>query len=414
MPYELLVSRIDGRRWAAVRQDGETLELRVEPNDDRPRSGRILRARVSKVLPGMQAAFVDLGGERGAFLHASALPPVATAGSPPPIEQRLREGEVVTVQVEREALRGKGARVTCRLSVPGTSLVLMPGGRGVAAVSRRIRDRAERSRLAQLLARLPGEDDGWIARTAARGQPPETLCAEAEWLLACWRKACSSASATGAGKLPCVVLREPGFVEELLAGVPEEELHEIVLDDAADRQALLDGLVARSSSLVTRVRLHSSTDAPLFVAAGVAPDLDRALRRRVWLRSGGYLVIEETEALVSIDVNTGKHTGKTDLERTVLRTNLEAAAEVPRQLRLRGLGGIVVVDMIDMEAEDHRAAVLERLRTALRDDPARTRVAGVDEFGLVVLTRKATRPGLLELATERCPSCRGSGRLRSP
>jgi len=410
MLIELYVSRYRGRLWVARREDGRTTELRVEPHDGRPRTGRVLRARVSKVIPGIQAAFVDLGGERDAFLHASELPAWDPPAAAPPIQQRLREGEALIVQVDREERRRKGARITARPAIAGRYLVLLPGQPGVA-VSRRIPDREERRRLAQLLERMPDEGGGWIARTVACGVGRATLAAEAENILRGWTDAVSAAEKSK--KLPVLVLREPDLLEEILRELPSVGVESIVVDEADDRQRMIERLAGTDPDLAARVRLHPDRDTPLFTATGIASEIDKALRCRVWLRSGGYVVIEETEALVSIDVNTGKNIGRRDFEQTVLETNLEAAVEIPRQLRLRGLGGIVVVDMIDMKEAASRTAVLERFREALQADPARTRVTGLDDIGLITLTRKALRSSLGDLVTASCPTCYGNGRVRT-
>ncbi|HXV75095.1 MAG TPA: Rne/Rng family ribonuclease [Candidatus Polarisedimenticolaceae bacterium] len=409
MSVELFASRIDRRLSVAVREDGRLVELRVEPDGDEPRSGRILRARVTKVLPGLEAAFVDVGGERGAFLHASELPPWEPPDAAPPIERRLHEGQVLTVQVEREAVGEKGARLTCRLALPGPALVLLPGV-GSLAVSRRIPQREERARLSRLLEQLPRSAGGWIARTAASGRELPALAAEAASLVERWRDAQQRAGAPNA-RLPVVLLREPSLLEQTVQDIPADRLARIVVDDETDRATLLRASPPLDAALARRIETYAGRDS-LFANAGIDAEIDRALRPRVWLRSGGYIVIEETEALVSIDVNTAKHTGRTDLEQTVLETNLEAADEVARQLRLRGLGGIIVIDMIDMSEPDSRQRVVERFRRALLADPARTRVVGLSELGLLELTRQSKRPGLARQLTERCGACNGSGRRR--
>jgi len=407
MSSELFLSRIDGRLWAALREDGSTVEVRVEPLDDVPRAGRILKARVSNVLSGIQSAFLEIGAERGAYLHAGDLVFPGEPSSPSPIQDRLKEGRELLVQVEREGRGSKGARVTCFLTIPGRLLVLLPWGT-TRAVSRRIRDRAERDRLQSILESLPSEESGWIARTSAAGADARRLESEASRLVDQWRELRDGLDGISS---PGLVLREPDLLQETLRDSPTVVLERILVDDPVDRERAIEYLREIDPLTASKVGLYTEK-APLFETYGISATIDRALRRRVWLKSGGYLVIEETEALVSVDVNTGKFLGKHDLEQTLLRTNIEAAREIPRQLRLRGLGGIVVVDLIDMREPESREEVLSIFCEGLARDPARTRVVGLSDLGLLQLTRKRTRPGLAEQLTRICGACRGRGRVR--
>ncbi len=408
MSSELFLSRSAGRLWTALREQGRTVELRVERLDEVSGLGRIVKGRVTNILPGMQSAFVDIGAEQGAFLHARELTLPGECGARAPIQHRLREGRELLVQVEREERGAKGARVSCDITLPGRLLVLLPMS-SHRAVSRRIHADDQRERLRGILEGLPGERTGWVARTAAESAGEEQLHAEAERLLASWQGAHARIDRVSA---PATVLREPDLLVEVLRDAPAADLERIVLDDAEDRQRAIDFLLPIDPRTAAKLRLHSGP-ASVFEAEGLASEIEKALRRRVWLKSGGYLVIEATEALVSIDVNTGKYVGKQDPEQTILRTNLEAAREIPRQLRLRGLGGIVVIDLIDMRDARSRQAVLAAFAEQIAHDPARTRVAGLSELGLLELTRKWTRPGLADLLTRPCPTCRGDGQVRS-
>lgn len=407
MSHDLLFSRIDGRQWMARREDGSIVEIRAEQDDDEVHSGCIVKGRVSNVLPGIQSAFLDIGGDRSVFLHANDLTSTDDARSTAPIQDRLREGNEVVVQVVREGRGGKRARVSCNLTIPGRMLVLVPGITR-NAVSRRIPDYDERARIQAILEDLPTEDCGWIARTAAVGADPERLGHEAERMLDAWRGLRARSEESPA---PAVLLREPDLLTEVLRDSASESLDGIVLDDVGDRQRALDFLRSVDPVAASKIRLHTG-EVGLFEAEGVDAEIDKALRPRVWLKSGGYLVIEETEALVSIDVNTGKFLGKSDFEETVLRTNREAAREIARQLRLRGLGGIIVVDLIDMRGREHRDDVLALFEEQLRKDPARTRVEGISELGLLQLTRKWSRPGIAHQLTRPCGECQGRGRVR--
>jgi ribonuclease G len=437
MPSELFVSRFGGHLWAALREDGQTVELRVERQEDAPRVGRIVKARVTKVLPGLQSAFLDVGLERDAFLHVAdlllpgeeapadgtpalagaeddgaeddagdAAPSRAVRGAP--IQDRLRPGREILVQVAREGFGSKGPRVTCFVSLPGRYLVYLPQ-MAQGGVSRRIADPEERTRLRAALDGLLEVPGAFIARTAAAGADTDLLRADALLLLEAWRGCLRRAERATA---PSVVHADLDLLHRLLRDAPREGLDRIVVEGIEDRERAVAYLADVDPVLAASVRLHAGP-APLFESHGLDEDVERALRPRVWLRSGGTLVIEPTEALVAIDVNTGKFVGRGQLEETVLRTNLEAAEEIARQLRLRDLGGIVVVDFIDMELPESKRRVLEALEAALAKDRARTKIVGLSDLGLVQLTRKRTRRGIAAALTRPCPCCAGLGRVKA-
>jgi ribonuclease G len=405
--YELLFSRIEGRLWMARREDDSIVELRAEQDDDEVHSGCIVKGRVANVLPGIQSAFLDIPGDRSVFLHASDLSAYGEQKPSVPIQDRLREGNEVVVQVVREGRGGKRARVTCNLTIPGRMLVLVPN---IArnAVSRRIPDYDERARVQQILEELPSDECGWIARTSAEGADEQLLGLEAERLLDAWR---DLRKRTAELPAPAILLPEADLLTEILRDSPTGSLSGIFFDNLDDRQRALDFLRNVDPVAASKLRLHVG-EVGLFEAEGVNAEIDKMLRPRVWLKSGGYLVIEETEALVSIDVNTGKFLGKGDFEQTVLRTNREAAREIARQLRLRGLGGIIVVDLIDMRSDEDRREVVSVLEKELRRDPARTRVVGISDLGLLQLTRKWSRSGVAHQLTRPCGECQGQGRVR--
>ncbi|MBZ5637895.1 MAG: Rne/Rng family ribonuclease [Acidobacteriia bacterium] len=448
MASELLVSRLGGMTWAALREDGATVELRVEREGDRGAVGRIVKGRVTRVLPGIQSAFLDVGSGRDAFLHVgdlmlpgerpSELVPEAELEIAPtgdddaeeseegddlvrgdprprpkvragPIEDRLREGRELLVQVAREGIGTKGARVTCFVALPGRYLVYMPQ-LSFRGISRKITDAEERTRLRAVLDALPPSPGGFIVRTAGEGAEETAFRADAAMLRAEWEVIQERAAACHA---PSVVHTELDLLLRLLRDAPRQGLDRIVLDDPDYHDRAIAYLSTLAPALAVRVRLHAGP-APLLESFGIDQEIERALRPKVWLRSGGYLVIQQTEALVSIDVNTGKFVGTSRPEETVLRTNLEAAAEIGRQLRLRDLGGIIVVDFIDMESPENRKQVLDALEAALRRDRARTKVVGLSELGLVQLTRKRTRPGVAASLTRSCPLCGGHGRVKAP
>ena len=397
MSSELLASRIGERLWTALREAGRTVELHVEAEgSDEPRAERIVKARITGEAPHLRAVFADVGGSRAALVDAQDLP-----------IDGLRSGRELVVQIRREGRGGRGPRASAHPTVAGRGLVLLPGA-GRRTVSRRIDDEAERARLGSLLARLPPPDAGWIARAAAQGRAEDELRAEAERLAARWAAARDEIARRAA---PAILLEEPGLLEQQLRDAPPEGFSRIVVDDERDRRVALAWLRVHDPARLASVALHAARTG-LFEACGVDLELERALARSVALPSGGELVIEETEALVAVDVNTAEAPGVgADPEQTYLSTNREAAVEIARQLRLRGLGGIVVVDFIDMRRKASGEAVLAELRAALRTDPVRTKIAALDPLGLVALTREARRPGLASRVTRACGACGGTGRL---
>ncbi len=439
---ELLVSRTGGRTSTALREDGVTVELRVEDAKTGLAVGDVVKARVVKVLPGIQSAFLDAGQERSAFLHVAELllpgeaPPVDTLGAAaedgseggegeadaplfgqrqriapagPPIQDRLKEGRELVVQVVREAIGGKGPRVTCFVTLPGRYLVHAPH-MPFRGVSRRIHDPDERLRLRDILAALPAAPGGFIVRTAGAGAKASAFEADARVLRRTWsaiERRIPEATAPG------ILHSDLDLFLRSLRDAGEGSLDRIVVDDLLLYEAGLSYLRDLDSPLASRLSRHGGPES-LFDAEGVTQDIERALRPRVWLKSGGTIVIEQTEALVSIDVNTGKFVGSQQPEHTVLKTNLEAAEEIARQLRLRDLGGIIVVDFIDMERAEHKHSVIDALEVALRRDRSRTKVVGLSELGLLQLTRKRTRVGITAALTRPCGGCAGGGRTKTP
>ena len=445
MSSELLVSRAGGRTCAALREDGATVELRVEDDSRTLAVGHIVKARVSKILPGVQSAFLDVGQERDAFLHARDLllpgeqapPPLAASaagssnepedgaeddaeapamrrhrrGTPdgPPIQDRLKEGRELVVQVVREAFGGKGPRVTSFITLPGRYLVHAPQA-PFRGVSRRIHDPEERQRLRDILAALPDAPGGFIVRTNGAGAESSAFEADARFLVNTWKAIDGKIARAPA---PTILHADLDLFLRSLRDAPGASLDRVVVDDERMYLAGRDYLRELDPPLASRLRWHVGAES-LFDATGISQDIEKALRPRVWLRSGGTIVIEQTEALVSIDVNTGKFVGSRRPDETVLKTNLEAADEIARQLRLRDLGGIIVVDFIDMDLPEHRHQVIEALERALQRDRSRTKVVGLSELGLLQLTRKRARLAIGAALTRACASCSGTGRMKTP
>jgi ribonuclease G len=325
-----------------------------------------------------------------------------------PIEEVLRKGQEVLVQVSKESLGTKGARITSFVSLPGRYLVYMPRAHHTG-VSRRIRDDAERARLRAVLRSLQPPPGGFIVRTNAEGRGEAEFAADVEFLGRLWSQIQTRAEQA---KAPAVLHEEMDLTFRVMRDLLSPEIDEFLVDSRDVYDKCLGYVEALGPALGERVRLHEGPP-PLFEAHGVERDIEKALRRRVWLKSGGYIVIDHTEALVSIDVNTGKYVGKRDFEQTVLKINLEAVGEIVRQIRLRDLGGIIIIDFIDMEVPEHREQVYLALMRALGEDKSRTNVLKISELGLVEMTRKRVRQDLRSLLMAACPTCKGSGVIKS-
>ncbi|HEV8584782.1 MAG TPA: Rne/Rng family ribonuclease [Methylomirabilota bacterium] len=421
----------------AVQERNLLTDLYLERHRHRSIVGSVYKGTVTNVLPGMQAAFVDIGLTKDAFLYAGdytasrgvevapavALPEVAEdvadvevdeAAEPPrreavaPIEQMLSRGQEVLVQVSKESLGTKGARVTAFISLPGRYLVYMPQSQHIG-VSRRIRDDRERDRLRGVLRALNLPPGGFIVRTNAEGKGEAEFAADVEFLTRLWAQIQARyAQATS----PAALHEEADLTFRVVRDLFSPEVDEFVVDSAEVHGKCLEYVRALVPQLEDRVK-HYTERTPLFDSLGIEKDIEKALRRRVWLKSGGYIVIDHTEALVSIDVNTGKYVGKRDFEQTVLKINMEAVGEVVRQIRLRDLGGIIIIDFIDMEVAEHREQVEKALKRALAEDKARTNVLEISELGLVEMTRKRVRQDLRAVLSVTCPTCRGSGVTKS-
>jgi Rne/Rng family ribonuclease len=498
MNKEMVISSTSHETRVAIIEDDQVVEIFIEREHSRGVVGNVYKGRVSKVLPGMQSAFVDLGLERDAFLYVSDVispteealeededdAPVAVAvaepseipaadaasdvgnghgdpaaeamdaapatnghaeattdgdaapdqvraaGRPPErrsrdrerdrqaptarIEDLLKEGQEVVVQVVKEPLGTKGARITSHLSLPGRFLVYMPTVDHIG-VSRKIDSRDERKRLRTIVQRfreqsgLPG---GVIIRTAASNRSEEDIVADLTYFHQVWNEIQRKKEAE---RTPAVLFREESLVTKLLRDLLTEQFTAIRLDDDVEYRRVLAFVQRIMPNMVARVK-HYSKDYPIFDEYGVQSEIDKALRSKVWLKSGGYIVINQTEALVAIDVNTGRYVGKKSagrLEDTIVKTNLEAAKEIVRQVRLRDLGGIIVLDFIDMEEKKNRQKVAQAIEQELRRDRAPSKAVQVSDFGLIIITRKRVKSSLERQLTEPCPYCSGTGTIKT-
>jgi len=397
--YETRVAVVENRRL---------VELYIE-RPKRSVVGNIYLGKVRDVLPGMQAAFVDIGLEKNAFLYVDeVVSPEGVSGTPRrDIQSLLKPGQQVMVQVLKDAMGTKGARVTTQITLPGRFLVLMPFA-SLVGVSRKLPD-DERERLTDVIEPLVPEDVGVIVRTAASGAAEKDLQGDLEFLLRLWRRVQTQARE---GLAPEVVYTEMDLALRLVRDAFGESYRRLVVDDKRVYEKVVSFLRKSAPKLVRRVQQYKDK-VPLFQEYGLQADIDSAILRDVSLPSGGRITIDKTEALTAVDVNTGSYVGRKNLEDTVLRTNLEAAAETARQLRLRDIGGIIVIDFIDMQDPQNRQQVVERLSRELERDRTKTRVSDMSRLGLVEMTRKNVTDGLHGVLTEPCPCCGGEGRALS-
>jgi len=434
---EILISATPQEAWVALMEDDRLVELMLDRPDQDRLVGDIYLGIVEAVLPGIQAAFVNIGTEKAGFLHVSDLvsdedeededddddassPPTPRSGNGrrgrprkfPPIQEQLSKGDRVLVQVTKEPIGTKGPRLTAQISLPGRFLVYMPFSRHVG-VSRKIDQRDERARLRQLAREIrPADAGGLIIRTVGEELNREKFEGEFNRLHALWEKIQRRADSS---KPPALVHGEAKLVSGVIRDLFSDKLDALIVDNSQVHGEIVQYVKSVDPDLMSRIRLYQDST-PLFDRYDIEEEIGEAFQRKVMLDSGGYIIVEPTEALVSIDVNTGRFTGKgrRDPEETILRTNVDAAREIARQLRLRDIGGIVVVDFIDMEVQENRDRVLQELRTHLGRDRARTRAFAVSELGLIEMTRQRVRPSLFQTLTRVCEHCGGAGRVFTP
>ncbi len=424
MSRKLLIESDPHEVRVALVEDDRLAEAWVERHRERGPVGNIYRGRVARVVPGIQAAFVDIGLERSAFLYVGdvrdRLAELADLvgededwetggrGEPRRIDELLSQGQELMVQVRKAPLGGKGARVTTQIALPGRYLVLMPTTSDTG-ISRRIDDVEERQRLLAVLDELGPVPGGVIIRTAGEGCDGRELGRDLDYLSRLWRQV---AERTEKSAAPALVYRELDLARRTVRDRLDESFEVVWVGGEETYRAVRDEVETLEPRLLDRVRLFAEPGS-LFAEFGMPRQLEKALKGRSWLKSGGYLVIQQTEALVSIDVNTGRYLGKKSLEETVLHANLEAVDEVARQIRLRDLGGIIVIDFIDMVEPANRQRVVAALEERLKSDRSRARVSQISQFGLVEVTRKRSRSNLRQVLTRACPCCGGGGRIKS-
>lgn len=416
---EIIVNVAPRETRIAVMENGQLVELRVERGERIV--GHLYKGVVENILPGMDAAFIDIGLERNAFLYVADILPEVEEGESTPlslkrselrrrkIEALLKPGQEILVQVIKGPRGTKGARVSTRLALPGRYAVLMPDSNQLG-ISRKIEERAERERLREIAKKFQQPGFGLIIRTEAEGKTEKEIGQDIHYLTELWETIRKTAQNVRA---PALVHRDASLLYRVLRDMFSSEVNRLIIDDPEEYEKVHEVLRIISPRLRSRVVLYDKPE-PIFEHYNIEKEMERLLRRKVWLKSGGYLTIDETEAITAIDVNTGKFTGKSSLADTILKTNLEAVGEICRQLRLRDMGGIIVIDFIDMSRPGDRRQLLEALQHALKRDRAKFRIGRLSSLGLVELTRKRTSESLTQSLTVPCPACQGRGRLPSP
>ncbi len=418
MKRQILINAAPDETRVAILEDDTLVELMLDRPDAQRMVGDIYLGRVEGVLPGIQAAFVNIGTDKAAFLHVSDIADEDPEASEeekgvkryPPIQSLIKKGEQILVQVTKEPIGTKGPRVTAQISLPGRNLVYMPRSEHIG-VSRKIEDREERTRLRRLMRNILSQGSGGvIVRTVGEDARRKPLERELKGLQKTWKRI---EGRVAQAQAPALVHEEAHLAAGIIRDLFSEKVDSLIVDSREIYNEVRDYLEAVDPDLMRRVSLYDGTT-PLFDKHEIEEEILRSFERKVELPSGGHVVIEPTEGLVSIDVNTGRYTGKKDPEKTILRTNLDAAREVARQLRLRDIGGIIVVDFIDMEDKSNRDRVMQELRMHLNRDRARTKAFQISELGLVEMTRQRVRPSVFHTVTRPCPYCNGAGRIVTP
>lgn len=435
MGAELVINAASHETRIALIENGTIAELYIERSREKGIVGNIYKGRVIRVLPGMQAAFVDIGLEKAAFLYVADVfdaieeyESLLYAGSKKddglavdqdaadrsefrplhPIEDLLQEGQELLVQISKEPLGTKGARITSHISLPGRHLVYMPTVDHIG-ISRRIEDEEERERLREIVDRLKKPGSGYIVRTVSEGKSEDDLIADMQYLAVLWD---DISRRQASAPVPSLLHSDLDVVQKVVRDIVTEQVDKIIVDSKVDYDRIVHFISTFASKMKYTIELYDEEE-PIFDHYGLEVEISRALGRKVWLKSGGYIIIEQTEALSAVDVNTGRFVGKHNLEDTILKTNLEAVKEIAYQLRLRNIGGIIIIDFIDMEKEVNREKVYGALEEALKADKSKTNILKISELGLVEMTRKRVRENISRMMCEPCSYCEGRGYIKS-
>lgn len=416
MSAELLINVTPSETRVAMIEAGLLQEVHIERESRRGIVGNIYKGKVSRVLPGMQAAFVDIGLDKAAFLHASDIVPHTECVAENEkkqfqvrdIAELVRQGQDLVVQVVKDPLGTKGARLTTDITLPSRYLVFMPGAAHVG-VSQRIDDEAERNRLKKTVLPYCDENGGFIIRTAAEGADSEELAQDAAFLKRLWNKINER---RGKYKTKSMLYGEIGLAQRILRDFVGTEISRIQVDSRLAFDTLLEFTAEFVPNLTDKLELYNG-DKPIFDMYDTENEVQRSLDRKVELKSGGYLIIDQTEAMTTVDINTGAFVGRRNLEETIFNTNIEATQAIARQLRLRNLGGIIIIDFIDMLEDEHRRRVIQSLELALSKDRVKTNINGFTQLGLVEMTRKRTRESIEHVLCSGCPTCKGRGSVKT-
>jgi ribonuclease G len=430
MDSEILINATRDEIRVGLLEGGQVVEVYIERKSEASLVGNIYKGRVVKILPGMQSAFVDIGLEKAAFLYVTdihagldefapfleeeekvnSIELVSKRSRPElTIEELIQEGQEILVQASKDPIGSKGARVTSYVTIPGRYLVLMPNVEHVG-ISRRISDEDERARLKAIVESIRPNGYGLIIRTASEGSGEEDLKKDLEFLLLLWETVQKKKDRVTA---PTLLYSDLDLVFRSVRDLMVQDVKRLVVDSAEEYERIKDFVRTYFEKFLGKIELYDGTE-PVFDAFSIEFDISRALGRKVWLKSGGYIVIDQTEAMTVIDVNTGKFVGKEELEDTILKTNLEAVKEIAYQIRLRNLGGIIIVDFIDMEKYENRDRVFNAFSEAMKRDRAKNTISHISELGLIQMTRKRVRESLGRTLCETCPYCEGKGFVKSP
>ena len=423
MANELIINVRQQETRVALLEDRVLAELYIERTKDRGIMGNIYKGKVVKVLPGMQAAFVDIGLEKAAFLYVSdvygGMEDYEEMGFPgeemftyfnpsSQIEDLLSEGQEILVQVSKEPLGTKGTRITSHVTLPGRYLVFMPTVDHIG-ISRRIKDERERKRLREIVQTIKPPASGFIVRTASEGAEADEVRNDMDFLLHLWSNIQKKKENTTA---PSLIHSDLTMVLRVIRDILSPQVNRIIIDSKEEYENILSFINTYIPKQKYEITFYEKGE-PIFDAYGIEMEIDKILGRKVWLKSGGYIVIDMCEALVAIDVNTGRYVGKRNLADTILKTNLEAAKEIAYQLRLRNIGGIIIIDFIDMEREGDREKVYQALEEAISKDRQKANIFKISELGLVEMTRKRTRENIARILSEPCSYCEGAGLIQS-
>ena len=436
MATELVINASSHETRIALIENGTIAELHIERAREKGIIGNIYKGRVIRILPGMQAAFVDIGLEKAAFLYVADVfddieeyesllynnENETESGSSDedienshhdfrplhPIEELLQEGQELLVQISKEPIGTKGARITSHISLPGRHLVYMPTVDHVG-ISRRIEDEEERERLRLAVETLKQPGSGYIVRTVSEGKSEDDLLSDMQYLSTLWSEITRGGESTAA---PCLIHSDLDVVQKVVRDIVTEQVDKIIVDSKPDYDRIVQFIATFMPMMKYSIELYDNEE-PIFDRFGLEVEISRALGRKVWLKSGGYIIIEQTEALTAVDVNTGRFVGKHNLEDTILKTNLEAVKEIAYQLRLRNIGGIIIIDFIDMEKEANRDKVFTALEDAMKGDKSKTNILKISDLGLVEMTRKRVRESIGRMMCEPCSYCEGRGYIKS-